>query len=127
MQDSSDSLVRDQGKLNPPRNRNKVLDTVIDFLHELNFEETNQINKSNISKHERKGFMELKNKNIKIKEADKGGSIAIMSTKHYCKMVMDHLNDNQIYKKTDSICGNKVINKIKNLPRSMKIFQPSSK
>ena len=35
------------------------------------------------------------------------GSVVIMSTKHYFKMVYDRLNDNQIYKKTDSKCGNK--------------------
>ena len=58
--------------------------------------------------------MELKNnKNIIIKEADKGGKVVIMSTKHYCKMIYDHLNNNQIFEKTDNICGNKVMNKIK--------------
>ena len=60
--------------------------------------------------------MELKNnKYITIKEAGKGGSVVIMSTKHYCKMVYDHLSDNQIYKKTDTTCGNKVMKKIKKL------------
>ena len=59
--------------------------------------------------------MELKNnKNIIIKEADKGGTVAIMSKKHYCKMAFDHLNDNQIYKRTDNTSDNKVMNKIKN-------------
>ena len=38
-QDPSDSLVRNKGKLHPPKNRNKVLDTIIDFLHKHNFEE----------------------------------------------------------------------------------------
>ena len=36
----------------------------------------------------------------KVKEANKGGSVVIKSTNHYCKMVYDHLTDNQIYKKT---------------------------
>ena len=58
--------------------------------------------------------MELKNnKNTIIKETDKGGSVVIMSRKH-CKMVQDHLNNNQIYKTTDSTCDNKVMSKIKN-------------
>ena len=107
-------MVRNKGKLHPPKNRNKVLDTVIDFLHKHNFEETNQINKSNISK--RKGLMELKtNKNTIIKGADKRGSVVIISTKHYCKMVYQHLYNKQIHKKTDSTCNNKVMNKIKKL------------
>ena len=59
--------------------------------------------------------MNLKNnKNIIIKEGYKGGSAVIMSTKHYYKMVSDHLNDNQIYKKTDNTCDNKLMNKVKN-------------
>ena len=40
-QDSCDSLVGNKGKLNPLRNRNKVLGTIIDFLDQQNFEETN--------------------------------------------------------------------------------------
>ena len=66
--------------------------------------------------------MELKtNKNTIIKGADKGGSVVIISTKHYCKMVYHHLYNKQIHKKTDSSSDNKVMNKIKK-PRSMKIF-----
>ena len=58
--------------------------------------------------------MELKNnKNIIIKEANKRRSVVIMCTKDYRKMVCDHLNDNEIYKKTDSTCDKKVFNKIK--------------
>ena len=72
MQDSNDFLVRNIGNLNPPRNRNKVLDTVIDSLNKQNFEEANQTNKRNISKHECKALMELKNNKTIIKEADKG-------------------------------------------------------
>ena len=67
--------------------------------------------------------MELKNnKNIIIKEADKGGSVVIIATKYYCKMVYDHLNDNQIYKKTDNTCNKKVMKKIKKLSQKDKIF-----
>ena len=61
--------------------------------------------------------MELKtNKNAIIKGADKGGSVVIISTKHYCKMVYHHLCNKQIHKKkTDSTCNNKAMNKIKKL------------
>ena len=105
-QDSSDSLVRNKGKLSPPRNRsswygywfsifrssrpqlsykkdvlrnfakstgkhpcqssffNKVAGLwVLPYIKNI-FEETNQINKNNISKHERNGLMELKTMKI---------------------------------------------------------------
>lgn len=55
-----------------------------------------------------------KKTNIIIKEAGKEGIVVTMSTKHYCKIIHDHLNGNQIYKKADSTCGNIVMNKIKN-------------
>ena len=69
--------------------------------------------------------MELENnKNIVIKEADKGGNKVILSTKKYCKMVYDHLNDNQIYEKTDSTCDkqNNEQNK-KTIPEVWKYFK----
>lgn len=70
--------------------------------------------------------MELRdNTYILIKEANNRGSVGIMITKHY-KMVYDRLNDNQLYKKTDTTCDNKVINKIKKLPQKYQniITQP---
>ena len=58
--------------------------------------------------------MELKNnKNIILEE--KVGSVITMNTKHYCKMVYDHLNNNQICNKIDKTCDNAVMNKIKKL------------
>lgn len=36
-----------------------------------------------------------------------------MSTKHDCKMVYNHLGVKKAYKKSDSTCDKKVINKIK--------------
>ena len=36
-----------------------------------------------------------------------------MKKRHYCEIVYVHLNDNQIYKKADSSCDSKVMNKIK--------------
>ena len=80
------SLVKKKGEFNPPRNRNKTLDIVIDFLHKQNFEERKYKNTSNISANEYKGIFELKNNNdIIIKEADKGGAVVIMNRNHYKK------------------------------------------
>ena len=50
MQDSSQPVIRNKSNFNPTRNWNEVFGMVIDFLHKQKFEETNQINKSNIFK-----------------------------------------------------------------------------
>ena len=81
-----------------------LLETEIKFLiRSLMFyinkmsKKKNQINKRKL---DQKGLVKLKNnKNTIIKEADKGESVAIMSTKHYCKMLYDQLNHNQFTEK----------------------------
>ena len=63
-----------------------------------------------------------------VKEANKGESVVIKSTNYYCKMVYDHLNDNQIYKKTWQHLwqqGNKTIKKL--TQKNQNILQPNSK
>ena len=46
---------------------------------------------------------DLKNgKNIKIKEADKGGSVLILSKFHYKSKILSQLNDEKAYKKLNS-------------------------
>ena len=89
--------------------------------------------------------MELENnRNIIIKKADKRENKVLMSTKHYSKMVYDHINDNQspscqhvvhevhvtcstcqVYVTcqvhvTCSTCDNKVMKKIKKLSQKYK-------
>ena len=44
-----------------------------------------------------------------IKEADKGGIVVIMNTKHYLKMISDHLNDEKTYKMVEANYDAKVI------------------
>ena len=48
-----------------------------------------------------------KNDGIVIKEADKGGSIVIMTKRHYKKMVYEQLNDNITYRRTNDSCDKK--------------------
>ena len=88
------SLVKSKSNFCPPQNRNNTLESVIKFLQKQSFYEENFKKKSNISKHKWQDILNLKkNKNIVIKEADKGGAVAIMNTKYYLKMRSDHLND----------------------------------
>ena len=42
-------------------------------------------------------------------EADKGMTVVIMKTKHYLKMISDHLNDERTYKMVEANCDAKVM------------------
>ena len=44
-----------------------------------------------------------------IKEADKGGAVVIINTKHYLKMISDHLNVKTTYKMVKSNCDAKLM------------------
>ena len=104
------SLVKNKSNFCPPQNRNRTLESVIKFLQKQSFYEKNLKNKSNISKHEWQDILNLKkNKDITIKEADNGGAVVIMNTKHYFKMISDHLNDETTYKMVESNCDTKVM------------------
>ena len=85
--DKPDSfLVKSKSNFCPPQNRNK----------------------SHISKHEWQDILNSKkNRNIVIKEADKGMTVVIMKTKHYLKMINDHLNDKTTYKMVEANCDAK--------------------
>ena len=86
------------------------MESVIKFLQKQSFYEANFKNKSNISKHKWQDILNLKNnKDIIIKEADTGGTVVIMNTKHYLKMISDHLNDKTTYKMVESNCDTKVM------------------
>ena len=77
---SDDSITKNKSAFNPPRNRGKILDQNIDSLNSLNFHDLQRSPKNNFSKLEWAAINDLKNdKNIAIKEADKGGSIVILS------------------------------------------------
>ena len=78
--------------------------SVIKFLQKQSFYDENFKNKFNILKHDLK-----KNKDIAINDADKGGAVVIMNTKHYLKMTSDHLNDETTYKMVEANCDAKVM------------------
>ena len=104
------SLVKNKSNFCPPQNRNNTLESVMKFLQKQSFFEENFKNKSRISKHEWQDILNLKkNKDIIIKEADKGGTVIIMNTKHYLKMISDNLNDETTWKMVESNCDAKVM------------------
>ena len=86
------------------------MESVIKFLQKQSFYEENFKDTSNISKHEWQDILNLKkNKEIIIKEVNKGGAVVIMNTKHYLKMISYHLNDETTYKMVESNCDTKVM------------------
>ena len=110
------SQVKSKSNFCPRRNRNSTLESVIKFLQKQSFYEENFKDKSNISKHEWQDILNLKkNKDIVIKEADKGGAVVIMNIKHYFKMISDHLNDETTYKMVEANCHAKGMKGIANI------------
>ena len=82
-------LVKNKGTFHPPRNRNKMLDIVVDYLNNQNFDNAATKNKSNISKNEWEAIKSLKeNDSIVIKEADKSGTVVVMNKTHYYNMLL---------------------------------------
>ena len=109
-------LVKNKGSFRPPRNRNKTLDIVVDYLNNQNFDNSATKNKSNISKNEWEAIKSLKeNDSIVIKEADKGGAVVVMKRTHYYSMVVKILQDEVTYKKTNENCDKKVFQDLEKL------------
>ena len=64
--------------------------------------------KSNLSYMKQKELSKLSNnETIVIKPAEKGGAVVILSTGHFQSMIMQHLSDENTYKKLDSCTDSK--------------------
>ena len=123
-ENTDDSLVRNNSKWTPPLGRSMALDSFIKNVTGIplaNTPQTTQSCKSNINIKQRHAINDLiNNKNIIIKEADKGGAVVIMNTTHYKQMSDNILNDISYYKpldkdpqKTERIQYNRLLNKHK--------------
>ena len=65
--------------------------------------------KKNLSNMEQKELSKLANdESIVITLADKGGALVILSTGHYQSMIMQHLLNENTYKKLDSCIDSKI-------------------
>ena len=107
-QSVSGSLVKNKSNFYPLRNRNKFLDTTIDFINQQNLNNLSK-SKTNLSKDDWQASKELKNDNsIVIKEGDKEGAVVIMDSAHYEQMIYKQLEDKNT-KKVDPSCDNKTM------------------
>ena len=65
--------------------------------------------KSNLSYMKQKELSKLSNnETIVIKPAEKGGAVVILSTSHFQSMIMQHLSDENTYKKLNSCTDSKI-------------------
>ena len=99
---NNEDLVKPSSSWIPERGRNEALDISIEYLQSLvKYDSKNTYNKkSNISKDEKKGIENLSNnKDIIIKEADKGSAVVIMNRLFYKEKMEQMLNDTSTYKR----------------------------
>jgi len=106
----------------PPLDRNAALNSFVKRVENIplaNASTEPGTTKSNINQRERTSIKSLSSDpNIIIKEADKGGAVVIMNTKHYKEMSENILNDTDYYEilqnnpsKIDRIQYNRLLNR----------------
>eukprot|EP00106_Octopus_bimaculoides_P002063 XP_014769505.1 PREDICTED: uncharacterized protein LOC106868650 [Octopus bimaculoides] len=95
-----ESLVRNKSNYLPPKGRNKTLD---DFCNRIqNFPHTFYKSKivPNFNNTQWKQLIQLKNdKDLTIKEADKGSAVVLMDTEYYKKLALSILENDSFYEK----------------------------
>ena len=81
--DNDESLMKNKFKFTPKRNRNKCLEQYIDNVSNYPLQ-PKEFTRNNLTKAEKLALKRLhEDKNIVIKQADKGGAIIIMDTNYY--------------------------------------------
>ena len=94
--EEDESLVKNKSTFTPKTGRNKCLEDYIDSLS--NYPLTPNTVTHNLTRGEKSALQTLRNdKNIVIKQADKGGAIVIMDSEYYKTMVEEQLNDRTFY------------------------------
>ena len=103
-----DSLVKPESNFTPNHQRDNALDTYIDEMAQ----QQNKKVKDNLIKKQWKGIMNLKNdKDIIIKESDKGGLCVIMDKTFYYEKMMEMLKDDKTYKELPKNIDNATMEK----------------
>ena len=120
--DCEENLFQKSSTFTPRRNKDRDLDHQINVLNSLNVEKTETKSRSNLSYMKQKELSRLSNyETIVIKPGDKGEVVVILSTDHYQSMIMQHLSDENTYKKLDSFIDSKIQSKLLRFLRKYKI------
>ena len=111
------SIVRNKKGTHINRGRNLTLDKFIDFINNYPLDNNEHKKRfSNLSYNHRTALNQLaENRDIIIKQADKGGATVIMDVQYYKKLVLDQLEDSTFYKEIPENDDQKVLKKISKL------------
>lgn len=109
-----ESIVRNKSSYRPSRGRNKALDHFCDYVTTFPYETLPKPKpKSNTSRKEWIITHQLhNNKNITIKEADKGSTVVIMDTTNYINSVSSLLQDTTHYESVQNYQQSKIMTKL---------------
>jgi len=106
-------LVRNKSRYNGRRNRDRTLDTYIDFLETFQIDDTTA-KRSNLNQREREAIKSLTSKkDIVITSADKGGAVVVLSRDYYRLKMEELLNNTEQYKVANSDSDSKTFKMIK--------------
>ncbi|MEW8548114.1 MAG: hypothetical protein AB2693_31815, partial [Candidatus Thiodiazotropha sp.] len=98
-EDEDDSLVKNRSDFTPPKGRNEALEKYISTTSNFPLSTAKSKTHYNISLQQRNVLKKLsEDKEIIIKEADKGGAIVIMDSYFYQERIQLMLNDKTFYK-----------------------------
>ena len=112
----NESLVKGQSIFYPPRNRNKELQTYINFINDTDITNEKSNKKSNFSSKEWTELRDFMNQpGIVIKEADKGGAVTVLNKHHYRAMIYEHLSNQNTYQKLDKFLDPTIMKELKRL------------
>ena len=114
---ADDSIVRNPSTFTPERDRDKHLETYIEYLNHCPSKTTDKNNlRSNINRKEREAIQKLQARNeIVIKEADKGSAVVIMNKSYYKDKILELLNDPETYSEIPNNMDKKTMSKINSL------------
>ena len=109
------SVVKPESTFHPNRNCHPILDIYIDFLYPLE-EKARQMEKVKYNLTKQEGIGIKNDKNLVVKESDKGGACVVMDSEFYGRKMRQILEDETTYKKLDKNIDKEILKKIEDLP-----------
>ena len=112
---NDDSIVKNKSKFCPEKGKNRDLDAFFENLWNLELKENTNV-RDNLTPKQRKALTDIQNnRNIIIKEADKGSSIVLMDLEYYRTKIQDMLDNETNYRHIDENIDKKITAKIRKL------------